>query len=523
MKICLAIGLLLAALLLRAEPPCANHRLQQHLSDPAYWKALELTEAQLLAYSQTLRTGPDSILSIPVVFHILHTGEAVGNGSNISDARILANLLTTNRAWHDTVDRGADMAVQFCLAQTDPNGNPTNGIVRVNASTVPNYTAQGIGYGSDPGASETALKNLSNWPHERYYNIWVVNKIAGGWAGFAYYPTGSNFSNDGTIIAANSVKAGNEVLAHELGHGLGLYHTFQGDDNGCPANDNCSTQGDRVCDTPPHQTADCVLSPCASGDLTNSIWNIMSYCSLSRVLFTEGQKTRSRNAAFTTTRLALLSSTVCNYVCPSINTERQAITCAADSAGTISDTLRAVSGCDSIVHTTYTLVPGPSADFTYTFSGPFTIDFSLTAAIDSGTSVYWNFGDATIASDAAPQHTYTAPGSYTVTLTLSNACGSDTTVQTISLLPTGIRENEAERLILYPNPTKGIFFFEWPGNNINVGEIRILNLLGQTVANYSAKSGAKQEVRLPGGLVPGTYFVQVISETGVTLIPLILE
>ncbi|MBK9758967.1 MAG: hypothetical protein IPO90_03075 [Flavobacteriales bacterium] len=44
------------------------------------------------------------------------------------------------------------------------------------------------------------------------------------------------------------------VLAHELGHAFNLYHTFEGDVNGtaCPPNSNCGTDGDQVCDIPPH-------------------------------------------------------------------------------------------------------------------------------------------------------------------------------------------------------------------------------------------------------------------------------
>ncbi|MEL6867764.1 MAG: M43 family zinc metalloprotease, partial [Bacteroidota bacterium] len=39
-------------------------------------------------------------------------------------------------------------------------------------------------------------------------------------------------------------------------HYLGLYHTFQG---GCTNND-CTTDGDRVCDTPPDQSTAVVQS-----------------------------------------------------------------------------------------------------------------------------------------------------------------------------------------------------------------------------------------------------------------------
>ncbi|MDI9338841.1 MAG: M43 family zinc metalloprotease [Alphaproteobacteria bacterium] len=72
-----------------------------------------------------------------------------------------------------------------------------------------------------------------------------------------------------------------QLLAHELGHSLNLLHTFQGSTSNtqCPVNNDCNTDGDGCCDTPPVTNADCYsTSICSSGDLTNSTQNIMSYC-----------------------------------------------------------------------------------------------------------------------------------------------------------------------------------------------------------------------------------------------------
>ena len=52
------------------------------------------------------------------------------------------------------------------------------------------------------------------------------------------------------------------VVTHEMGHYLGLFHTFQG---GCK-NDDCLQDGDRVCDTPPDTSTG--YFPCDA--LTNS-------------------------------------------------------------------------------------------------------------------------------------------------------------------------------------------------------------------------------------------------------------
>ena len=71
------------------------------------------------------------------------------------------------------------MKIQFAIAQRDANCNPTNGINRVNGSSIANYTSGGVGLETSLGTNEINVKSLIRWPATQYYNIWEVNKIDG--------------------------------------------------------------------------------------------------------------------------------------------------------------------------------------------------------------------------------------------------------------------------------------------------------------------------------------------------------
>lgn len=269
-------------------------------------KALEQNEKAL-----TLCNG---VYTIPVVVHVMHTGEAVGTGSNISDVQIEGAITGLNDFWRNSAGTGAaDLEIQFELAKRDPNGNATTGIVRVNASSVPNYTTYGVSYDDNvcQGPTDTLIKALSYWPVSDYYNIWLVksicNNVAAGWA---HYPWGG--WADGTTLLAASMTQSDVALAHELGHGFSLMHTFEGDNDGasCPIDNNCLLDGDQICDTPPHKRADCNISdPCTNiGIWDNSKKNYLSYCFVSPQRFTEDQKTRVQLSLAGNVRNSLLYS-----------------------------------------------------------------------------------------------------------------------------------------------------------------------------------------------------------------------
>ena len=245
-------------------------------------------------------------LVVPVVVHIIHD-----NGiGNITDEQILDGLRIMNedytRTNPDTADTRATsyapfkqfagaMDIDFKLAKIDPNGNCTNGIVRVNAPELSYEAGEDCKYTSNGGSSP--------WPKTSYFNIWVVNSIGGNVnglqiAGYAYYPYGAANNNGYGILIGNQFMgtigtadgSDGRTLTHEMGHSLGLAHIFNvdGASTGCHSND-CYANGDYSCDTPPQTEAahncndtwnSCNVVPTGDAygtDVHDQIENYMSY------------------------------------------------------------------------------------------------------------------------------------------------------------------------------------------------------------------------------------------------------
>lgn len=189
------------------------------------------------------------VMRIPVVVHVLHKGEPVGVGSNISDQRINEQIRILNEDFRrmpgtrgfnsrDTISR--DARIEFVLAGLDPQDQPTNGIVRVNSNQSWVYS------------QEVAMKALSLWPSHQYMNIWVSDLT--DYLGYAQYPastlpglpTDRGPATDGVVIGykyfgLSGTQGGNYNLGrtatHEVGHFLGLLHIWG--DGDCTATDYC--------------------------------------------------------------------------------------------------------------------------------------------------------------------------------------------------------------------------------------------------------------------------------------------
>ncbi|MEM9052561.1 MAG: M43 family zinc metalloprotease, partial [Bacteroidota bacterium] len=318
----------------RPHEQCAHTKIHERMmeEDDSYREEQLIREASLDQLLYDVRTGSvpksDEIFTIPVVVHVIHTGESVGSGTNITDEQIWSAINGLNEDFRKMAGTngdgdGADIRVEFCLAQRDPSGNATTGINRISGCSVTDYCSEGITAGNGQGANELTVKNLSRWPNQEYYNIWVVNEIennngGSGIQGYAYFPTTSPV--DGTVILYNafgtvgnlkSYTNRNRTITHELGHGFALFHTFHGES--C-SESNCNLQGDRVCDTPPTTLNSSCSNAACSG--TQQVENYMDYTSQTcKNMFTEGQKERMR-LSVQNSRSNLIASNGCEPVTP---------------------------------------------------------------------------------------------------------------------------------------------------------------------------------------------------------------
>ncbi len=137
----------------------------------------QLISRQLLDQKQMKTSAVQSeeiIYYIPVVVHVIYNNY-VGGVTNIPDERIYSQIDILNQDYGRTnadtnltydlyKSIAANVKIQFCLASTDPNGEATNGIVRVfNQKTAFDLN------------EAAALKKLSYWPSDQYLNLWICN------------------------------------------------------------------------------------------------------------------------------------------------------------------------------------------------------------------------------------------------------------------------------------------------------------------------------------------------------------
>lgn len=200
-------------------------------------------------------------ITIPVVFHILM--DSNGNG-DIDDSLITSQVDILNEdfgAFSGTPGApGYDSRIRFELA----------GITR----TVNNQWFN--------DRRESQYKSSTGWDRDTYLNIWT--NTASGYLGYAYYPDGSAGSTvDGVVLNYTAVgrDAPNggiynqgRTATHEVGHYLGLPHTFDG---GCGQPNQPYTTGDLIADTNPESTSQFDCEERVTCNTPDPIHNYMDY------------------------------------------------------------------------------------------------------------------------------------------------------------------------------------------------------------------------------------------------------
>ena len=275
-------------------------------------KATAVLPSNSRSNTQNSSAAVETIVEIPIVIHVIYKSSesAIGSASNPSDEAIHAAITKLNNdyAGINTGSNSANVPIRFVLAKRSPDCKSTTGINRINGGSISGYDTNGLAYpasGFAGGASEQNIRSLANWPPQQYYNIWIVWRIqskadgTGNALGYAYSPFLDGISNsDGAFVKTTEMRNTATTLTHELGHALGLYHTFEGStDASCVSNTDCSNTGDRVCDTDPVKSFstcfnDTDANACNSNKAYNGIQrNFMGYSNCTN-LFTNGQKER---------------------------------------------------------------------------------------------------------------------------------------------------------------------------------------------------------------------------------------
>lgn len=296
---------------------CVSSEYEQFLQENNPKRMTEQQFEEWLAplveqYKQQQQVNSESggIIYIPVVVHVIHNGDAYGTNENITDEQVESQMTVMTQDFRKMVGTpgynsdpvGADVNIEFVLAKVDPNGNPTNGINRVNLCQTSWST----------GDVNAIVKPTTIWDPTLYMNMWSVNFTSSSLLGYAQFPSnsglsglnanGGNANTDGVVagyryFGSSSLAPGGaysapfdkgRTMTHEVGHYLGLRHIWG--DGGCTVDDYCA-------DTPVAGGANggCPTNAdsCPSSSGYDMVENYMDYTNDACMnIFTNDQKAR---------------------------------------------------------------------------------------------------------------------------------------------------------------------------------------------------------------------------------------
>jgi hypothetical protein len=380
---------------------------------------------KIVSHNQKLATSRtnEAVYTIPIVFHVIHNGEEVGIGANIPLTQIQEQIRIINEDYRkknaDTSKTpatfksiAADTYIEFKLALQDPDGAPTDGVVRVNGKRT--------GWVFEDGDE---LKKVSYWPSDKYLNVWVAN-MTDNTIGFSQFPTsavlagleeGSDIGEtDGVVVDYKELGRGGNAnkrsrgrtLTHEVGHFLGLKHIWGDDDGGCSGEDyvtDTPNQGNSHNTCPGYPSASC-------GNSSDMFMNYMDYTPDTCMnIFTNGQKTRMRTILENSPRRMSLLTSI-GLVAPTIYARDVAITKVLNPGPTL---------CETTVAPSFILRNIGTAKLT-----SISIDYTINGQTSSSTKQV-NVASYDTTKIVLPQVSVgSVPGDYILTIELKSPNGS---------------------------------------------------------------------------------------------------
>lgn len=385
---------------------CKSHELtQKHYEDRGVWPQFNQSyynSTSNIQVPQSMKTP--GVNTISVIFHVVHNTSSPAE--NVSNALIMqvfndiqedfqllnADAVNARSSYGFTP---ADANINFCLATQTPAGVPLSevGVVRV-ATTEAWYDSDN---GEENKMKASATGGSQIWDRNKYLNVWICdisNGASSGTAGYAYRPTPTylpSASIDGIVLDYNLGMNNDNVLTHEIGHYLGLDHTWGG--SGSCSND------DGFADTP--NTAG------PSFNYPGSCSGNQSTCS--------GVQTQYENYMDYSNCTVMYTTNQANYMLSILSGIRSSLLLSP--------------GCDPVN-------APPVANFNANIGSPIIIPVGgavsfFDISTNSPTAWVWNFGGGAANQTVQnPTATFNAVGTYTVTLTASNGYGSDAEVKT---------------------------------------------------------------------------------------------
>ena len=337
MKNFLLAAVFASALVANAQSPetihrCSSTEYMRQLQEnfPEEYAVIKQAEEQAAAYAASTTTYKTNggVYTIPVVVHVVYKGAS----QNIDDEFIYSQIDILNadyRRLNEDADEtpaafegdAADAQIEFCLAQQDEDGITTTGITR----TETEITSWDLftGAGADDYADNVKFTDKGGedaWSRSSYLNIWVCN-LAPGVLGYAT-PPGAAPLKDGVVIcykyfgdnSPGGVYDKGRTTTHEVGHWLGLFHTW-GDDDDQPE-PQCGGS-DLISDTPNQEDATYGAPPfpklddCSPTSPGIQFMNYMDYADDGSMnMFTQNQVNKMRDV-LESSRASILESTGC--------------------------------------------------------------------------------------------------------------------------------------------------------------------------------------------------------------------
>lgn len=248
----------------QARVQAGSHAVERNQPGTAQVAAMEKDFQNRI--SKLRKKKDNAAITVRVHFQVVY-----GSAGNVSDATLNQQLSVMNNAY-------AGSGVSFTLAEIK--------------------RTQNAAWFSNPEGYESQMKNALHTGNAQDLNFYTAD-LGSSLLGWATFPSSyaSQPSMDGVVVHYQSLPGGSlgnynegDTGTHEVGHWMGLYHTFQG---------GCGGQGDRVSDTPAEQSP---ASGCPTGRDTCSspgadpIHNYMDYSyDACMYEFTPGQAQRMQD------------------------------------------------------------------------------------------------------------------------------------------------------------------------------------------------------------------------------------